>query len=308
MRQKIYYFIGVVIIVVVAVLTSQLHEGNFLTAGDGGTSLKELNEKAKEDTKIVAFAEANVDNESKLGQFTAIANWNHFYGDGFYTGADLVGTASSQFGVMAPTIDFRCGYEFNNSFKIEGKVGNFTRNNVKTAGFDPQFMNDCILLGEAAPVSKAMQLSLTYKGTNVFVGHQNGTDFYKFDDGNYYAGIEQKISDFSVSGGMDFAETTTGYAAAKWSHNNNVVTLTCNKLGTENRNFVASYVHNNISVGKGISMNVGGAFWSQPEKKGVRLVTGFGKGCVKLFAEAGGYFVPGTTFTPTGGLGISYKM
>ncbi|MEE6207331.1 MAG: hypothetical protein VZR95_04680 [Alphaproteobacteria bacterium] len=223
-----------------------------------------------------------------------------------YTGADLVGTASSQFGVMAPTIDFRCGYDFN-TFKIEGKVGNFTRNNVKTAGFDPQFMNDCILFGEAAPVSKAMQLSLMYNSTNVFVGHQGGTDFYKFNDGNYYAGIEQKISNVAVSGGMDFAETTTGYAAAKWSHSNNVVALTCNKLGSENQNFVLSYVHNNIPVCKNVKMSVGTALLSQTEKKGLHIVTGFNTGKLNLFAEAGGTLF-NSVLTPKFGLGASYKM
>jgi hypothetical protein len=301
--KKLFIFVAVVIVVIVAIVCNNQNMG-FKTAGIGdGLSLKEMNDTTK--SSVVAVAETNVSDEGNLFQALAIAGWEHQYNNGLYVGADMIGTVSTQFGVCAPTCDFRAGAHFN-AFTLELKAGNFTRNGVKTSGFDPQFQNDLLIMGEGVSVSNAMQLSLMSKNTKLMFGHQGGSKFYKFD-GNYYISAEQTIKNFSVSGGLNLTEQTTGYVAAKLHNGNNAFTATANCLGSESQNFVLSYNRNNINVGKGMRMNVGSALYYQAEKQGLRMVAGLNKGRVNLFAQAGGYLLK-NAFTPVWGLGASYKL
>jgi hypothetical protein len=310
MKKSILMFVAVIIVVVIAVVTNNLEKNGFsLAGGPTGKSLKELNDSAKANrarTNVIAFAQANTTTEDgNLFQVMTIGNWENQLGNGMYVGADVVGTISSQFGIMCPTYDCRFGFDCG-AWRAEYKVGNFTRNSVTTGGFDPQFSNFCVLAGESAPVANAMQLTFICNGTKLYAGHQAGSKFYNLD-GNYYLGCEQKIGNVSLSGGADLAHTVTGYADVKWSWHDNTITVTGNNLGAETQNFVLSYVHSNIPVFKGVKMNVGSAFWMQPEKKGLQLVTGLNKGKFTLFAQTGGY-VESKIFTPIGGLGFNYNM
>jgi hypothetical protein len=176
---------------------------------------------------------------------------------------------------------------------------------VTTVGFGPQFGNNCILWGEPASVSNAVQMSILTKNTKVYFGHQGGEKFYSFCDGNYYVGAEQKIKNLSLSGGINFTEQTTGYAAGKWSYKNNTITATANKIGTEDRNFVASYVRSGISLGKGVCMSVGGTYWHQTEKSGWMIVTGLNKKKFTLFTQAGMNILQGK---PLFGVGLNYNL
>lgn len=303
MKKNLVYFVVVVIAVVVAILINKQGFSG-MTAGNGGFSLKEMNDTTT--TSIVNFAEVNTNNEQNLAQVTSIANWEHQYGNGVFVGADIIATASTEFGIMCPTYVAKCGLDFN-AFRLEGRVGNFTRNGVTTQGFGPQFSNFAIVSGEGASVSNAVQLAIISNGTKLYAGHQGGSKFYQLNDGNYYVGLQQSVKNITVNGGMDFAETTTGYAAVKWTCKNDVFTLTGNKLGSANQNYILSYVHNNIPVCKGVVMNLGSALYSQPTKTGLHVVAGLCKGNVKLFAQGGGYVIENTV-KPTIGLGVNYKL
>ena len=306
MKQRLVIFVSVVVLVFVAVLMSQFDGGNFFTAGNGGWNLKQMNNDTTI-TSVVAFAEANQTSDQSLAQATTIMNYEHLYGNGMYVGADLIGCISTEFGIMCPTYDMRAGLDFVNGGRLELKCGNFTRNSVKTSGFDPQFMNFTTVSGDPASVSNAVQLAYTNGGTKVMIGHQAGSKFFKFNDGNYYAGFEQKIKGFAVSGGMDFAHAMTGYAAAQLKCGKNVFNVNCNKLGSDNENYIFSYNYNGINLGKGFAMNVGSALYLQSAKSGLHVVTGLCKGSYKLFAEAGGYKI-GQTVKPLVGFGLNYKL
>lgn len=267
-------------------------------------SLKDLNDTLKMNMK--SFAAVNKANSENLAQVTSIVNLERDFRQGFYYGLDGVGTVSTQFGIMAPTLDVRGGVMFH-SFQLEVKVGNFTRNSVTTNGFDPQFANQCILWGESAPVSNAVQVSLMGKNTKVAFGHQGGDSFYSLNGGNYYFSAEQKVKNVSLSGGVDLGEATTGYAAVKWSTKNNVFTLTGNKLGSADKNFVFSYVRNNIPVAKGMNMSLGNALFHQGDTNRLHLVATLHMGRFDLSTQTGGTMVQ-STFTPLWGLGVNYKM
>jgi hypothetical protein len=302
MKKQVLYFVAAVVVIIVCVVLNGRQFG-FNTAG-GGLSLKEANDTTK--SSVVVLAEANTNTEENMAQALAIGNWEHQYHNGLYLGADFIGTVSTQFGVCAPTCDFRAGVMFD-KFNVELKAGNFTRNSVKTLGFDPQFQNNLLLMGEGVSVSNAVQLAVMSKSGKIMVGHQGGNKFYSFNGGNWYVSAEQNIKNISLSGGVNFTEKTSGYAAAKLTTGNNVFTATFNNLGTENHNYVLSYVYNNINLGKGVKMNVGSAFCSQPEKKGLQLVAGFSKGRTSLFAQAGGRWLS-TGFNSMVGLGLSQKL
>jgi hypothetical protein len=303
-RNIIKFVVAIVLVAITIVVGNQVNNSEMQTAG-GGLSLKQANDTTKVNVVAFAQADANTDGEY-LGQITVITNWEHPYGNGLFVGADLIGTASTQFGVMAPTIDVRGGLNLK-AFRLECKVGNFTRSSVTTAGFGPQFANNCILWGESASVSNAVQLAILAKSTKLYVGHQGGEKFYQFNDGNYYAGAEQRIGNIALSGGVNFTEQTTGFAAAKWSFKNNVLTATANKLGSENQNFVFSYLRDRISLGKGFNLSLGSAVYLQPTKKGLHLIAGLNKGRFTLFTQTGGYKQTGI-FTPMGGLGLNYTL
>ena len=302
MKKGIYNLIIVAVVVIAAIVLSNVTRNSNITIFGGGISLKDLNDTTK--TSLVAFAEANATTDDQVVQAKAILNWEHQH-NGFYVGTDIVGMVSTQFGVVCPVSDFRLGADVD-GVRLETKLGNFTRNGVTTAGFDPQFQNFCIIAGESAPVSNAVQISLTGKTTTIQVGHQGGNKFYSFNSGNYYACIEQKICNITLSGGINFTEQTTGYASAKWANRNNVVTATGNQLGSDNQNFVVSYFRNNIPC-RGCRINIGTSVWGQSQKQGVRLVAAFGMNNLNLFAQAGGNLVQ-DTFSPFAGLGVTYKL
>jgi len=303
MKKQVCNFVLVVLVVIVCVVLSN-EGGNFFTAG-GGLSLKQMNDTTT--TSVVAFAEANTTTDQNLAQVSTIMNYEHLYGNGMYVGADLIGCVSTEFGIMCPTYDVRCGMDFANGGRLELKAGNFTRNSVKTAGFDPQFMNFATISGDPASVSNAVQLSYTLNGTKLMGGHQAGSKFYQFNDGNYYIGAEQRIGNFAVSGGADFTETVTGYAAAQVRCGKNVFNVNCNKLGTEAQNYIVSYNYNGISLGKGYILNLESAFYKQTAKSGVHVMAGLCKNNYKLFAQFGGYKTAETTKSLIG-LGLNVKL
>jgi hypothetical protein len=304
--KKFFVFVAVVIVVIVAIVCNNQGNG-FSIAGIGeGKSLMELNKQDTTKVNVVSFAEENyTTTDGNLAQVTTIANYEHMK-NGIYYGADGIFTVSSQFGICCPTNDVKIGLDFG-TYKLEAKVGNFTRNTVKTASFDAQFQNDLILLGEPASVSNAVQISYLSKNTKVFAGYQGGSKFYSFEGGNWYASAEQNIKNVALSGGINFTQTTTGYAAAKWKTGNNTFTATANNIGSENKSFVLSYVRNSINVGKDVNMSLGTAWWSQSQKQGFRMVAGFNKGKANLFAEAGGSLIS-KVFTPMFGVGLGYKL
>jgi hypothetical protein len=186
-------------------------------------------------------------------------------------------------------------------------VGNFNRNSVTTTGFDPQFANFLCLLGEGASVSNAVQLSLITKHGKMLVGHQGGKQFYSCD-GNFYASAELNIQNVALSGGINFTENPTGYAAAKWANKNNLVALTCNNLGGDAQNFVLSFVRSNIPVYKGITMNIANALWYKSQNQGVQVVTAFNMSNTTLYAQVGGQLNNMKNFTPIFGLGVKCKL
>ena len=303
MKKSIISFVVAIVLVFGLVVVGNLDTVRDTFKAGGLWSLKEANDTSK--TSMTTFAEVNATTEEKLAQITSIASWEREL-SGYFYGIDAVGTVSTQFGVMCPTLDARGGVDFG-TFRLEAKVGDFTRNSVKTSNFDPQFANFAILLGESASVSNAVQLSYVDSNTKIMVGHQAGSYFYSFKDGNYYICAEQTFGNVSVSGGVDFAENTTGYGAVKLSCKNDVFTVNGNKLGTDGQNLLLSYNHKILSLGRGINMGIGSALWLQSGVTGLHIVSGFGKGNVKLFAQAGGRW-QSSTFTPMIGLGLNYKM
>lgn len=305
MKKQLISFVGILVLVFVAIVVSNLENGgSFFTAGN---NFWNLNKENKKDTAVVSvFFEANQTSDQPLAQGLAIMSYEHG-NNGLFIGTDLVGCASTEFNVMCPTYDMKFGADFTNGGRLECKVGNFTRNSVKTNGFDPQFGNFCTLAGDPASVSNAVQLSYTLNGTKLMVGHQAGSKFYQFNDGNYYIGAEQRIGNFAISGGADFTETVTGYAAAQVRCGKNVFNVNCNKLGTEAQNYIVSYNYNGISLGKGYMLNLGSAFYKQTAKSGVHVVAGLCKNNYKLFAQFGGYKTAETTKSLIG-LGLNVKL
>lgn len=306
MKKRVFNLVAVIIAVFGLIFVSNIDSDIDRTSKAGGLSLnlQEANDTSK--TSIITFAEVNQTSEQSLAQVTTIANWERQRSNNLFYGINAIGTVSTQFGIMCPTLDAFGGRNFD-GFRIEAKVGNFTRNNVKSSGFDPQFANFAILLGESAAVSNAVQLSYIDSNTKIMVGHQAGSSFYSFKDGNYYLCMEQTIKNVALSGGVDFAENTTGYGAVKVNCKNDVFTVNGNKLGSDGQNLLLSYNHNNISLGRGVNMGVGSALWFQKDVTGLHLVSAFGKGNVKLFAQAGGRW-QSNIFTPILGLGMNYKL
>jgi len=298
MKKNVIRFVMVIIVVAIAVLTVNNSEKSYRTAG-GGISLKEMADTVKSNVTVIADIAATT--EQQLGQLCGIANYEHNHG-WYYIGADLVGCVSTEYNVACPTCDVRLGANFNFG-RVEIKCGTFARNSVKTTGFDPQFSNFTINSGESHTASNATQIAFIANATKLYVGHK-GSSFYKFNDGNYYVGAEQKIGNLSVAGCMDFAEAKSGYAAAKWQTKNSSLTLTANNIGLESKNYIFSYNRSNIAVSKKVGLNIASAlFWNQT-KSGVHTSLGFHKGSNNLFAQLG-YTFGGS---PLFGLGYSRKL
>ncbi len=300
MKKNVSIFAMAIIVVAVAVLT--VNNRTNMTAG-GGLSLKSMVDTTK--ASVTVIADGNVTNEQQLGQVAGIATWEHQYANGLYAGFDIVGCVSTEYNVACPTNDFRLGANFEWG-KVEVKCGTFARNTIKTSGFDPQFSNFTINSGENFTAASATQVTLTAGGTKIYAGHK-GSSFYKFNTGNYYVGGEQKIGNLTFGGCVDFAETKSGYAAAKWQSKNNSFTLTANNIGLESKNYILSYNRNNINVGKGFGLNMSSALYMNSVKTGLHIVGGLHKGNATLFAQLGGY-ISENVFTPIFGLGTSVKL
>jgi len=301
MKKNVCIFAMAIIVVAIAVLTVNNSRNN-MTAG-GGWNLKSMVDTTK--SNVTVIAEGNVTNEQQLGQVTGIAGWEHQYANGLYVAFNVVGCVSTEYQVACPTNVGTFGANFGWG-KVEVKCGTFARNTIKTAGFDPQFSNFTINCGENATAANATQVTLTAGGTSIYTGHK-GDSFYKFNTGNYYVGGSQKIGNFIFGGGVDFAETKSGYAAAKWQSKNNSFTLTANNIGLESKNYILSYNRNNINVGKGFGLNISSALYKNSVKTGLHVVGGLHKGSATLFAQFGGY-VSENVFKPVIGLGTNVKL
>jgi hypothetical protein len=302
MKQKVIILVAVIFVVIVAVVTTTRHETGVKTAGMG-INLSQANDTTISHTS--ASASINQTNEEGLAQIMLISNLTKEH-NGLYVGYNMVGTVSTQFGVACPVLAFKAGADFD-AFKLEAKVGQFGRNTITTTGFDPQFGNACVLLGESSTASKAAQISYIDKNTVISFGHQGGSNVHKFNDGNWYVCAQQGIKNVRVSAGVDFAEETKGFAAANWSDGkHHSVTVTGNNLGTDAKNCVLSYTCNRIPMKKSL-LNFGSAFYFQKGKSGMRLVAGLTKGKMQFFTEAGGYLAQNVV-KPTFGGGVNYNF
>lgn len=305
MKKNLLILVAVIItLVAIFVIPKNGSLKSFLQAG-GGLNLSELNQKDTTQANMNVELQFNQTSNQNLEQALVIANIFHRQ-NGFFAGAGVVGGVSTEFGVFCPTMYFNGGLDFTN-FQLEYKVGDFKRSTISTGKVDTQYSNFCTVLGEGGSVKNAMQLSFVKEGTKIGFGHQSVRSFYSFD-GTWYAYAEQLICrGLTVSGGCDFGNVITGYAAAKLCSNNNIMTATANKLGTEEQNLILTYSRDNISVwGKMIVITA--SAWSQANQKGVHLVTGIKQGNkAMLFAELGSNFVSNQV-KPYYGLGATYSF
>ena len=303
-KNLFYAIVAIAILVVIAVIAPKGGDNNVFTAGDGGLNLKELNEKSKSETSLSGSVSANATTEQQLFQMILIGSHTRYY-DRFYLGGNMVGGLSTEFGVCTPVLYAKAGYNWDN-LNLEYRMGNFKRSTIVTPMIDPQYSNYCIIMGEGAGVSNAMQLALTHKYFTFGFGHQGGSSFYRFNDGNWYAYTEVPVCKWlRFTGGADFGQSVSGFAAAKVVAGNNHITVTGNKLGTENSNVILSYARNNIAVGDGM-LSVSASAWAKRAAQGIHLVTGLTKGKATLFAEAGLKY--SNVLSPYAGLGGSFMF
>lgn len=304
--KNIVSVIAVVIVVVIAIILSP--EGirsTFFQAG-GGVSLKDMNKKDTTTMSVNLCLEANQTTRQNLEQVLFSSNYFKRQ-NGFYIGASAVAAVSTEYGVCCPVMFFNLGADFQ-KFRIEYKVGDFKRSSVATAGTDPQFSNFCTDLGEGASAKKAMQLSFINANTKFGFGHIGISSFYKFSDGNWYAYIEQVICGrVTLAGGVDFAEQTSGYAAAKAAiGTNSKVSLTANQMGTESQSFIATYNRDNIRVGKQ-KMAVSVSAWNRGTETGLHLIAALMKGKGTFFAQIGSDYCA-EQLSPYCGLGTRFSF
>lgn len=299
MKKNAIRFAMAIIVVAIAVLTVNNSRNN-MTAG-GGLSLKEMVDTTK--MNVTVIAEGNITSEQELAQVTGIASWEHQYSNGLFTGFNVVGCVSTEYGVACPTCVATLGANLNIG-RVEIKCGNFAANGIKTTGFDPQFSNYTINCGENFQSMNAIQVAFIANSTKIYAGHRGGSSFYKFNTGNYYLGGEQRIGNLAIGGGVDLTSDKSGYAAAKWQTKNNSLTATANNLGKETKNYIISYNRSNINVGKKIGLNIASALFFSSAKNGLHTSLGFHKGSNNLFAQLG-YTFGGS---PLLGLGYSRKL
>lgn len=275
-------------------------------AGIGdGVSLKEINEAKKTEARVNAAVQFNQTTEQSLFQALAIGSFMH-QNNGAYLGANFVGGVSSEFGICMPVMSFNGGYDFG-QFSIDAKLGKFKRTSLVTCGVDPQFSNFAIIMGEGAGVDNAVQLSLVRNGFKFGLGHANGENFYTLTDGNWYVYTEMPICKYvSIAGGVDFSNVVTGYMAGKVNIGNNVITVTANKLGSDDQNMVTTYSRNNMVL-KNYLLTFSASYWCTALKQGVHTVAGFTKGKSTLFAEAGVNKM-GEGISPKVNLGLGYVL
>lgn len=301
-KNEVFYAVIIIIVIVIAVFFAP--KGNMfgLFKSSGGLSLKNLNQK---DTTIVSVRfslEANQTTQQNLEQALVFANYLK-QKRGFYFGAGIISTVSTAFGVCCPVLFVNAGVDFN-KFKLEYQTGNFARNGIITSAIDPQYSNFCLGMGEFASVQNAMQLALIKGKTKIGLGHHGGANFYELQGGNWYTFIETPINEmFFISGGVDLGEKVTGHAAAKLLQDNNLLTLTANELGTDDKNMILTYSRKNISV-LGRVVMVSASVWAKNKEQGLHLVTGVKKGKGTFFAELGSNLCE-NQITPYVGLGMS---
>lgn len=303
-KKSIIVACTVLVCLIISVLAPK-GNNNIFKCGDG-TSLKELNEQKKANMSL--NASANQTTEQSLAQATVIGSYSHQLNK-FTFGGNYVGCVSTQFGVCSPVNFVSVSYAFNNNSGLEYRVGNFKRTGLTSTGLDPQFANYTIILGEGASASNAMQLGYNIGKTKIFVGHQGGTSFYKFNDGYWFTGLETTIANcLSLTGGIDMCKNAplTGYAAARFTKDNNILNLSANKLGTENQNIVLTYNRNNIAVGSR-NMSVALSAWVEKAVKGLHTVCGFNFGKSTLYAESGAKFIE-SAVKPYVGIGTSIAL
>lgn len=302
--KKIISIFGAIIIVVALLVTAKFSETSCFLAGGNGVNLKELNRKDTLEVHLGLNLQFNQTIRQNLEQ--GLVNGALTYQAGrFFAKAGLLGGVSTEYGVCCPFMWLGAGVDFA-KFQLECQVGNFARNPLTVTMVDPQYGNFCTNMGQSASAVNAMQVSLTADGARIGFGHQGGSSFYAFD-GNWFACLEKRICNgFSVTGGVDFGQTITGFAAAKLARDNNLFTLVANKLGAEMHNFIFSYTRNNIPVSKK-KMFVTASAWYAANEQGGHLLGGFQHGHGTFYAELGSSFVR-NCMQPYCGFGTSFKF
>lgn len=302
-RNEIFSIVVIVLIVVVAVIWAPQDSMTRLFTAGGGVSLQDLNKEDSTSAALSVTLQFNQTTAQNLEQ--GFVSGNYFYRHkNIFVGGALKGGFSTQIGICCPTLYVSGGLDFKN-FQIEGRIGDFKRTQVTAIGVDPQYSNFCLILGEGAAAKKTMQLSFI-KGAACFsVGHQGSKDFYKLSDGCWYVYAQTPVCQgLFVSGGINFADETTGYAAVKVSGNNNNVIATANNVGADNQSFILTYNRENLTIARQ-KMLMSVSAWAQKSARGVHWVAGLNKGKGTFYAEAGinstllykAYFGLGTSFT-----------
>ena len=268
----------------------------------GGLNLKDLNKKDTLTQNVNVVLQANQTTKMNMEQAIIIANY-YKRNNGLFIGASTVGCASTQFGILAPTLYFNAGLDFE-TFQIEYRVGSFKRSNLLSSNIGPQNENNYILLGEGAGSSNSMALIVKRGNTSFGFGHQGVQNFYDLSQGKYFGYFQTSPYKWiSISGGVDFTKNPTGFGAIKVISSNNSLVVTANNLGTECESFIATYNRTNIPVGsKKASVAVSG--WHKKTEQGVTLVSGLNLGRGNLFAELGSVVNDGK-FSPYCGVGTS---
>lgn len=304
MKKSVLVIIAVIVVVIIAVLAPKGSTSLFSTAG-GGLSLKDLNKKDTVTTSVGIIVQASQTTEQNMEQGLVFGNYLNRK-NGVFVGAGFFGGVSTQYGICCPTMYLNAGLDFT-SFQIEYKAGSFKRTGIATGGVDPQYSNFCMDLGEGASAKNAMQLSFIKRGTLIGFGHQGTNSFYDFSNGIWYAYAETPICKYvSLAGGINFAESTNGYVAAKMSVNNNKVTITGNQLGTEQQNVAVTYNRENISL-RGNKMTFSVSAWAKEAEQGLHFVAGLIKGKGTFYAQIGSNLCE-NHITPYCGVGTSFNF
>lgn len=303
--EKNLIVLGILVIIAV-ILIAPKGSMSFLTTAGGGINLKDMNQKDTTTTSMSAELQFNQTTEQNLEQALLIGNYYRRQ-NGFFIGAGFVGGVSTQYNVCCPTMYFNAGMDFN-TFQLECKVGKFKRCSLMTGGIDAQYSNFCIDLGEGGSAAEAMQVSFIKSGFKFGFGHQGAESFYDISGGNWYAYSEATIcKNLQMSGGVDFGDNVTGYAAAKWCSNNNTLSVTANQLGTDNHSLIMTYNRDKVELW-GKQMILSASLWTQAAQKGLHLVTGIKQGKRgTLYAEIGSKFCQ-SSFTPYCGVGATYSF
>lgn len=305
--KKLEVIIIAVIVVVIALIVVINPSGStsfFSTAG-GGLSLKDMNQKDTTATNVNLILQANQTTNQNLEQGLVVGNYYKGM-NGFFVNSGVIAGVSTEYGICCQTMYIGTGLDFN-TFQIEYKVGNFKRTGVMTGEIDPQYSNFCIDLGEGASASKAMQVSFIKGNTKIGFGHQGVSSFYDFSAGGWYTYLETPIcKGLTLAGGVDINQGATGYVAAKVNTKNNQVTVTGNKIGTENQNVIVTYSRKNIAVrGKQLIMTV--SAWAKQKEQGAHMVAGLIQGRGMFFAEVGSKYCE-NQLRPYAGVGTSFTF